>query len=247
MSSMKQYLDSFRVSAGLKPDDRVLSESALSEDNETNEMERVLMAALESAAKGNSKDNWSRQTAEWEEGRSSGDPESGGRYSEWDAKCSAELPLAAARPSVIRRKDGTFAVVVYLFASPKGAGKVERNMGALPAASKKGLSKADLKEAKIGSPAAMRMEPSLEPPDYYGGSEDDEVFVYGGKGYSEQISDEGRERIEEMLYETVLDDIVPRIIEKALPKLALYDARIEVGGSEPNHYGWMVAYFKPKQ
>jgi hypothetical protein len=245
MSSMKQYLNSFRVNAGLAPDDRVLSESALAEAEETNEMERKLMEVLESAAKSKGKDNWSKQAAEWTEEHSAGGGDEG-YYNEWEVECSAVLPLAAARPNVVRRKDGSIAVVNYLFASPKGAGKVERNLGALTAASKKGLSKSMLNEAKIGSPAAMRMEPSLEPPDY-GDDNESKEYTYGSSRYGEEVTEEGIERIEEMLYEKILDGILPDLIEKALPDFALYDYNLEMGGSEPNHYGWSIAYLKPKK
>ena len=46
MSSMKKYIDQFRVNAGMKPDDRVLDEGKLAADETTREMEKKLADAL---------------------------------------------------------------------------------------------------------------------------------------------------------------------------------------------------------
>lgn len=48
MSSMKSYIDQFRVSAGLEPDDRVLTEAKLLADEKTRAMEKKMADALES-------------------------------------------------------------------------------------------------------------------------------------------------------------------------------------------------------
>lgn len=48
MSSMKKYIDQFRVSAGLSPDDRVLTEAKLLADEKTRAMEKKMADALES-------------------------------------------------------------------------------------------------------------------------------------------------------------------------------------------------------
>jgi hypothetical protein len=258
MSSMKQYLNSFRVNAGLAPDDRVLSESALSEDKEINEMERKLMAALENAAKGSGKDDWSGQTAEWTEERSSGDEEDR-TYSEFEVACSINLPLASVRPTVVRREDGSFATVLYVYASPKDAGKVDHNKTALSLASKEGVTDADLHEAKTGTSKRALKEgtrgpwwgvgPSMEPPDDY--DEDESAdYTYGEKrSWRDKLSDEGEERLMELLNERVLGEILPNLIEKTFPNMKTdYPTDfVKAGGYEPNHYGWLITYLIPKK
>ena len=249
MSDMKKYLDQFRVRAGLRSDDRVLNEAALFEDKQINELERAVMDALEKASSGNGKDDWSYQTAEWTETHSSGDGEDRS-YREWEVEAGVALPLAAYRPTVVRQEEneGKFTVVVYFFAAPGAAGKIERNTTSLSAATKKGLRKYELEEASratLGSPAAMRMEPSLEPPDY--GDDEGMEYDYGSKSWRERLPSEGEERLEEMFSETILSEILPKLVEKALPQMDLYNYTHAIGGSQPDHYGWFIGYFKSKK
>lgn len=263
MSSMKQYLNSFRVNAGLDPDDRVLAESALAEDNETNEMERKLMEALESAAKGSGKDDWSYYLARWEEedeyydGPDPSDYESvqppvgkvvtegrrGRRGYTVSYTVVHEVPirLAAARPSVIRRKDGGFTVVIYLFGSKQQEGKVLRNMSSLAAATKMGMPKSALKESTLHESGwTLRGEPPLDPPDP-GPDPEERDYDYGDSDVPEELE----EMLNEHFSYNIMVESIPNLIKKTFPQMKLENSDSETDGESPNHKGWFVGYLKP--
>ena len=107
MSSMKQYLNSFRVNAGLAPDDRVLAETAASAS--PSELEEALMKALKATSK-----KWSYAESEVSHGPPN-DPENAYDLPTW-------FEFDAYRPEIeFNAEDGEYQGSV-VFAPPDRSG-----------------------------------------------------------------------------------------------------------------------------